>query len=268
MNSSLTNHISMKRSYLAIAMLATLTSCFSPKPVFRFKTEETQTTWDKGKEYVSYKKGEYEVHTSYYGNDENNIMFDIEIVNSNGDEFLVAPESIIMYTGSWDNATQSIAYNTLPIRAIDPEMELLKIDLERSRAEAANKNAGVAAVAIFAAAIPLAVVAAKSDAKNSNSTENKISNTDLVNAGVDVAFGVNAINQEIQLNKMAAMQDSKYNWEVTSLRKTTLSPGYSIRGLVSFPIPDKNFNKIRLDVPTPDGYVNIKYDYLIFYPNY
>ena len=253
---------------ITIAILTTLTSCFSPKPVLRFKAEETNSTWDKGKEYISYKKGNYEVHTSYYGNNDKYIMFNIEIVNNNGEEFLVAPENIKLYTGSWDNVKQITSYNTNPISAIDPEMELLKIDLESSKAEAASKNAGIAAVVIFAAAIPLAIIASKSDAENtsSNYNESNISNTELVGAGVDIAFGANAINHDVQKEKIISMNDSKYTWETSSLRKTTLSPGYSIRGLVFFPIPDINLRKVRVDVPVPSGVINIKYDYLIYYP--
>lgn len=257
------------KSYLALtlAILSTLTSCFSPKPVLRFKADAEKTTWDKGKEYVSYKKDSYEVHTSYFGNNDQYIMFDIEIINNDGEEFLVAPENIKLYNGNWDNKTQNTSYSAYPTRAIDPERELLKIDLETSRAEAASKNAGIAGIAIFAAAIPLAVIAARSDVENanSNSNESKISNTEMVGAGLDIALSANAINQEVQEGRIISMNDSRYAWETSSLRRTTLSPGYSIRGLVFFPIPDKNNRKIRIDVPLPSGIIEIKYDYLIYH---
>lgn len=259
-----------KNHFIILALLPVLTSCFSPKPVLRFKAEETNTTWDKGKEYISYKKGDYEVHTSYYGNNDDHIMFDIEIVNKNGEEFLVAPENIKLYTGWWDNVKQSIEYSNSPISAIDPEMELLKIDLENSKAEAASKNAGVAAVAIFAAAVPLAIIAAKSDADNSSSNtisnESTISNSEMVGAGVNLALAANEVNHDTQEYKIESLNDSKYTWETSSLRKTTLSPGYSIRGLVFFPTPDIKFRKVRIDVPLPNGIISIKYDYLIYYP--
>lgn len=249
-----------------LAML-TLSSCFSPKPVIRLKADESKTTWDKGKEFIGYKMGEYEVHTSFHGCDNQNLIFDVEVVNNNGEEFLVAPEKFKMFKGQWNNATQSITYNGNAISALDPELELLNIDLANSKAEAASKNAGVAAVAIFAAAIPLAIVAAKSDAENSKSDdENDVSNTELVEAGVDVALTANAINQESQEQQIQSMNDSKYKWETVALRKTTLSPGYSIRGLVFFPIPDMNFRKLRIDIPVPDGNISVKYDYLIYYP--
>ena len=244
-----------------------LSSCFSPKAVIRLKANEPKTTWDKGKEFVSYKIGEYEVHTSYYGCDSKNIIFDIEVINNNGEEFLVAPEKFVLNSGQWDNATQNISYNANPIHALDPEMEILNIDLQNSKAEAASKNAGVAAIAICAAAIPLAIVAAKSDAENSKSNNEKdVSNTELVGAGLDIALTSNAINQEAQEIKIQSMNDSKYIWETASLRKTTLSPGFSIRGLVYFPIPDMKFRKIRIDIPLPIGSISIKYDYLLYYP--
>lgn len=253
---------------ISIAALAMLTSCFSPKPVMRFKPEETQTTWEKGKEYVSYKKGDYEVHASYYGNNEKYIIFDIEVINSKGVDFLVAPEDIKLYTGCWDNVSQNVIYDNIPIHAIDPEAELLKIDMDNSRAEAAQKNSQVAAVAIFAAAIPLAIVASNTDMKNSNSngSNNSVNNTDLVEAGVDLALGATAINQMGAENQIISLNDNRNMWETASLRKTTLSPGYSIRGLVYFPVPNLSTRKVYFDVPTPDGAISFKYNFLLYYP--
>ncbi len=265
-----TKNITMKtyKTAIIIAALAMLTSCFSPKPIMRFKPEETQTTWEKGKEYVSYKKGNYEVHASYYGNNEKNIIFDIEVVNSKGVDFLVAPEDIKLYAGHWDNVSQNVIYDNIPIHAIDPEAELLKIDMDNSRAEASRKNSQIAAVAIFAAAIPLAIVASNTDIKNSNSgnSNNSVNNTDLVEAGVDLALGATAINQMGTENQIISLNDNRNTWETASLRKTTLSPGYSIRGMVYFPVPDLGTRKIQFDVPTPDGIISFKYDFILYYP--
>jgi hypothetical protein len=253
-------------SLLAIVSLASLTSCFAPKPVLRFKPEETNTTWEKGKEFVSYKRGEYQIHSSYYGYNDKYIIFDIEIVNNKGDEFLVAPEDIKLYQGVWDNTKQSVIYDSIPVRAIDPEAELLNIDLENSRAEASRKNSQVAVAAIFAAAIPLAIVATSGDMHSSNNYQRSISNTEMVDAGIDLAIGTTAIKQVSQENQIVSLNDSKFNWEASSLRKTTLSPGYSIRGLVFFPVPSINCRKISFDVPTPNGNVTFKYDYILYYP--
>lgn len=250
-----------------IAFAATLTSCFAPKPVLRFKPEETNTTWEKGKEYVSYKRGDYEIHSSYYGYNDKYIIFDIEVVNNKGgEEFLVAPENIKLYQSIFDNTKQSLINDSIPVRAIDPEAELLNIDLENSKAEASRKNSQVAVAAIFAAAIPLAIVATSSDIHSPNSYERTVSNTEMVDAGVDVALGVTAINQVNQENQIISLNDSKFTWEASSLRKTTLSPGYSIRGLVFFPIPMVNCRKISFDIPTPQGNITFRYDYILYYP--
>ena len=252
---------------ISIVLITSLTSCFAPKPIMRFKPEETQTTWEKGKEFVSYKKGEYEVHASYYGSNDKYIIFDIEIVNDKGVDFLVAPENIKLYAGNWDNTSQTVIYNNTPISALDPEMELLKIEMENSKADASRKNGQVAAAVIFAAAIPLAIVAANSDIKNANDgNNNSVTNSDLVNTGVNVALASTAISDINNENKVISLNDRQNTWESSSLRKTTLSPGYSIRGLVYFPIPDLLSRKIQFDVPTPDGSISFKYDFLLYYP--
>ncbi|MHC1704530.1 MAG: hypothetical protein AB9846_11530 [Tenuifilaceae bacterium] len=259
----------MKNYYLIIivAFATTLTSCFSAKPVIRVNPEETQTTWEKGKEYVSYKKGEYEAHLSYHGSNNQYLIFDVDVVNKNGEEFLVAPENIKIYTGKWDNSKQAVIYDNTPIRAIDPEMELLKIDMANSKAEASMKNAQIAAVAICAVAVPLSIAASISDINNSNSSDYSVSNTELVDAGVNIALGATAITQISQEAEIISLNDNQYTWKEASLRKTTLSPGYSIRGLVFFPIPDIQVRKILIEVPTPNENISFKYNIVLYYPN-
>lgn len=260
----------MKNYYLIfiLAFTATLTSCFSAKPVIRINPEETKTTWEKGKEFVSYRKGEYETHCSYYGSNSKYIIFDIEVVNNKGVDFLVAPEDIVLYTGKWDNAKQEVIYDKNPIRAIDPEMELLKIDMANSKAEASMKNAQVAALAICAVAVPLSIVAGVSDANNSNTYNNnvEIRNSEIVDAGVNIALGATALNQISQENEVISLNDTQRTWQEASLRKTTLSPGYSIRGFVYFPILDVTIRKILLEIPTPDSSITFKYNILLYYP--
>ena len=247
-----------------------LTSCYTPLPVIRVKPEETKTTWDKGKEYVGYKKGDYEVYSSYNGNTEKYLIFDIEIVNTNGDDILVEPENFSMYTGNFDNQKQEISYSLIPIKAIDPELELLNIDLAYSKTEANRKNSQVVATAILGAAIPLSIVASIADGNNSNYVErpiNQLNNSDLVDAGVNLALGATIVNDAVQSDKIISLNDEEYKWKETSLRKTTLSAGYSIRGLVYFPLPSTEIKKIRLDIPVGNDNVTIQYNITYYYPD-
>ena len=101
---------------------------------------------------------------------------------------------------------------------------------------------------------------------NRNESYNTVTNTDVVDAGVNVALGTTAINEMNQENQIISLNDSKNVWETASLRKTTLSPGYSIRGLVFFPIPEIQTRKIQFYVPTPAGEISFKYDILLYYP--
>jgi len=258
--------MNIKIAIVTVASIASLSSCYSPKPVLRFKPEETKTTWDKGKEFVCYKNGEYEVYSSYYGSDDKYIIFDIEIVNNKGEEFLIAPENILLYPGIWDSQKQCTIYDTIHIQAVDPEAEILKIDLENSKAEASSKNAQVAAIAIFSAAIPLTIVASANDYKHPRNYNSSVSNSEIVEAGTELALGTTIINHDNQENQIVSLNDTKNTWEASSLRKTTLSPGYSIRGLVFFSIPDIKYQKIKYNVPIPGGVITFKYDFLKFYP--
>ncbi len=259
------------KSYLklvtALPMLAVLSSCYTPKAVIRVKPEETNTTWDKGKEYVSYKKGAYQVHSSFNGYNDRYLIFDVEIVNISGEDILVAPEEIKLYTGYWNNKSQQTEYSQAAINALDPELQLLNIDLAQSRAEANSKNSQVAATAFLVAAIPLSIAAAIADGNNSNYVEENVTNSELVDAGVNLAIGASAVNGAVQEGKIISLNDDKYTWQESALRKTTLTAGYSIRGLVYFPIPSLSVRKIRLDVPVGEDKISIDYNIILYYPN-
>ncbi len=248
-----------------------LNSCYAPQPVIRIHPQEQNTTWERGKEFVSYRKGEYEVHCAYEGARGKYLVFDIEFINYKGEEFLVCPEKCTIYqdTGKWDGVTNQRVYSMFPVRAYDPEQELLQIDIAESQAEASRKNANTAAVAISVAALPLLVAAAASDVNSGNQVDDsRVNNTDLVAAGVDVALTTNEVNRVVQEDRIISLNDSRYMWQEAALRKTTLSPGYSIRGLVYFPIPDfKLYRKFRLDVPVgEDDRISMMYDVILIYP--
>lgn len=253
---------------LALFPFTLLTSCYTAKPVLRVNPEEKNTTWERGKEFVSYKNGEYEVHTSYEASNDQYLIFDIEVVNNNGADILVAPEQILLYSGNWDNVEQKIIYNQVPERAMDPELQILRMEMAYSQAVANRKNTQIAATALMAAAIPLTIAAAISDGASSDDVDDfvNISNTQMVETGIDIALTATAVNDQAQEVKIISLNDSENIWRESTLRKTTLSAGYSIRGLVFFRKPALDIKKIRIDVPLLNDKISIEFNLVYYFP--
>jgi hypothetical protein len=238
-----------------------------PKPVIRVKPEENQTTWENGKEFVGYRVGNFEVYVAYHGIENNLLAFDIEIINYEGEPILVSPEKMMLYPGVWDYNKKEFVFASNPYYAKDPEMELLQIDLDYSKSEAAQKNAETAIeVGSIAAVIGTAMLEA--------SLENSLDeNTPIVSIDIESNTQISSdsnyveeINNEDYSLKYREL-DPKFTWERESLRKTTLSAGNSVRGNVHFPIPKQNVGKIKLVIPlSSNNSIEAKYYILRIHP--
>ncbi|QKG80361.1 hypothetical protein [Tenuifilum thalassicum] len=258
----------MKKLIPYLLSIALFASCASPKPVVRLTPKETKTTWEHGKQFVSYFKDAFVVHCAHHSTDENYIIFDVEVVNLSDKEVLVCPEKMVMYTdsGKWDPVINQIVYSTFPIYAEDPEMRILMNDLAQSQIEANQKNLTTASAVTAALSIPVLIAAASADAKDDSQrtiTRTEVASiaTETTLDALDMSKGVNAIGSELIYSSTDA-------WINYSLRKTTLSKNESVRGLVYFKKPDlTKYKDLRIDVPIgEDNYITFKYQAKLYYP--
>lgn len=122
-------------------LVGLLASCATSNPDVRLNPKETKTAWDNGKEFTSYFKDGFIVHCAYHGTTDAHMVFNIEVVNTTDEDFLLCPEKIVMFTdsGKWDPVTNQIVYGTFPIFAIDSEIEILNNELAVSQLEANKK---------------------------------------------------------------------------------------------------------------------------------
>jgi len=247
----------------ALIGIAILSSCVAPRPVVRLVPKESKTTWENGKEFVSYYKNGFIVHCSYQGMDNSYLKFDFEVINTTNEDFLVCPEKFVMYTdsGKWDAVSKQIIYNNFPIYGIDPEQELLNIEIAQSRLEASQKNASSAAIAIGVLSIPLLVATAQADANDTK--QHSISRSETV--ALTSAAALNTVDAAQQQN--TETNNYLYNeadaWITNALRKTTISKDESVRGIVYFQKPDmEKFRDLRIDVPIANGDV-ISFNYRV-----
>lgn len=257
----------------SITLLIFLSSCATPNPVVRLVPKENQTTWEQGKQFVSYQKNDFTIHCAYHGIDSKYLIFDVEVINNSPEDFLLAPEQFVMYTdsGKWDPISNQLVYSTFPIKAADPEHELLKLEMQESVTIAKMKNNQTAAAVVAIAAIPVIAAAAISDAndsKNNEDDEDDVSRTEV--AATTTVVTLDAINdgQANHLYNMGTISDNQNVWQQYALRKTTLGLGESLRGLIYFPKPNLELYKdLRIEAPIPNNNIYFNYSVILYYPS-
>jgi len=254
-------------SYILVVSL--LASCATPNPVIRLKSKETNTTWESGKEFTSYFKDGFVVHCAYHGTTDAYLVFDIEVINSTDEDFLVCPEKMVMFTdsGKWDPVINQIVYSTFPIYAADPELEILKNELAQSQLDANQKNLATASIAVAALALPVMVATASADAKDTK--QRAVNRTEVAAAAAGTTLNFAEFSQEMNNIRSDQIYASTDAWINNSLRKTTLSKNESVRGLVYFKKPDlKMYRDLRIDVPIGENnFISFNYKVNLYYPS-
>ena len=236
---------------IALAVVAQLlNSCVSPRPVFRLNPTESVTVWDRGKEFVSIKANSFVVHTAFHKHEGGLISFDIEVINEDSSDFLVSPEQFVLSPLSWETARSNFDF-TAPQKALDPEHELRNIDISMSQQDASHTN-----YQLFALGVALADVTYSVATINKEKSDAEIVATEV---GREAVYGGLAVNDDIHYQSIQRLTDLRYIWEATALRKTTLFPNNSIRGLIYFNEPSKYIKSVRLTIPINNMEVNMDF---------
>jgi hypothetical protein len=227
--------------------LIIFSSCSTPKELIKLQPQSDKTSWFYGQEFASdsvfgiiAKVAFDEVQAPYYA-------FDVEITNRSNMDYLVDPSE--MFVVPLDG--NSKPYQTDVLKVIDPETKIMEID--------------------------------KKLAVNSSNRKNSVGWL-LLAAGVDIATGISAENGDpgrshvrtdlfplavaaTESNKFAAvdLNQLRDTWKSSSLRKTTLQKGYSIRGKILAPMsPDASY--IQLNIPVDNETLRINFMQVKFLP--
>lgn len=224
--------------WLVSILLLIMSGC-TPDPVYRMRadlTDDAQQNWFQGRQYVARGNADAEVTLAYERTVEDRHVFQIEVVNRSDTTVTVDPAHFRILPGTAlldpDVAafTEVPASDTLP--AVNPEEELLDIDLERERKEArAQTAAAFSLIEVTAdAAGDLAAAA------NGGRTSEEQAADDLEDVERQVRFQSRREGHE---RDMRGLSDRRTYWAETVLRRTTLPPGGEARGRVFFPLSEK-----------------------------
>lgn len=241
-----------------------LTSCFTPKPVVRVEPVDEDVRWQYGQAFARQQSNGLEVQAAYNGNNREYLFFDVEVTNFGEEEVLIDPKQFYLEVKG------------MKMRAADPEVMLLGLDMEASRQEANSKNAavaiGVAAVAATAAIIATSDGDGNSNASNNNASSNSFdggyNNLDLA---VDLVSIVPSLIIDLSAPRMVeelppADPEDRNFWTDFTLRKTTLRKGERVSGKVLFRTLDLA-DRFQMVLPMESTTFRMQFKRLLFQPN-
>ena len=252
----------MKTAYslFVLLSLASLlwTGCFTPRTVIRMQPDESENVfWSNGQAIAEQIQDSVIARAAFSHATPEYLIFDIEVINQGGSSILVAPEDLYIATPQ-----------NFQLPAIDPERQLLSMEIDASRQEARAKNTAVATGLIAAGAI--IAVAATSDGDAGDGDD--FDDYDAVDAAVDVAIPAlylsTAFRQEAVLSAPISALPLPYDpifWSDYTLRKTTLRPGESVRGLVAFNRFDQT-DRFELALPLEELKFRFSFEQVLIQP--
>lgn len=236
-----------------------LTGCFTPRVVIRMQPGESENVfWSNGQAIAEQVQDSVIARAAFSHATPEYLIFDIEVINQSGSSILVAPEKLFIATPQ-----------NFQLPAIDPERQLLSMEISASQQEARAKNAAVATGVIAAGAI--IAVAATSDGDSGNEDDYD-DDYDVVDAAVDVAVPAlylgAAFRQEAILSSPISAIPLPFDaifWSDYTLRKTTLRPDDSVRGLVAFSRFDQT-DRFALTLPLEELKFKFSFEQVLIQP--
>ncbi len=233
----------MKQSKLNLALfsmgvLIIIQSCAVPQPVARLSPLGENYDWLNGTENMIFPANEgIEVELQFIQSTSNQLLFEVGITNRSDQKVYVDPSRFSIQLLSLDTLTPS----GTPLFAFDPESQILRMDLQKSREQAEASND--AALELIGQTLDIASDIASIGQEKDPEVQAQ-EQADRAERRQD--YENSEIDREIRLQ---SLDDQRRYWSGYALRKTSLKPGYKMRGTVFFPRNNQaRFMKVKLDI--------------------
>ncbi|MCW9707554.1 hypothetical protein [Fodinibius salsisoli] len=201
-----------------------ITSC-APDPIFRLHPVTEKASFKQGVKYVELKGDSIGLTMSYYRHFKDQFIMSVEIEN-NADRILHVGPTQFSYKARKNEAIDKPVGSDAPIiasaKALDPEQELLRLDMLLSEVHAEQKTDDLLHEIEQTALLTDYLSRELSNEGNGAShslTENQIQHA------------LREYNRSIE---GSGLNDSKELWTSKALRKTDLLPGESAQGYLFF----------------------------------
>ncbi|MEM8584089.1 MAG: hypothetical protein AAGF87_07470 [Bacteroidota bacterium] len=245
------------------SILFLATSCFTPEAVVRVQPERSENVfWHQGQPIAEQTQDGIMMRAAYSHATREYLVFDIEVFNDRRTAILISPEKLTLTTPS----------GNLRIPARNPEEVMLGMEIDASRKAANAKNAAVVGAVVMIGAAVAVASADNAAAAESGVTDNLVDDvyeatTFISDVGLPLAMAISFRQNDPLSTPIEEIPgtDNYYFWQDVALRRTTLRPGESTRGLVAFPRSD-DFNQLVLEGSVEDVYFSFLFEQRLYQP--
>lgn len=248
----------MKTTYLFIRplvylfLILLLASCTVPQAVVRMNPVSTNVRWNYGQAYASDTLTGIIVEAAFDKSTPEYNIFDVSIINGSNMSYLVDPDNFTIK--EVNQSSSGRVYH-----AVNPERMLLSLDKHMSQEVADAKNAAVGAGVVLGALVVASVAIAIAD---DGHDDYRVSDPDIMLAAPVI---IDAVNHSTTCDYVASDDQRRDMWACSTVRKTTLEPGYRVSGKVFF----HRFVKAGpyvLKLKVDGGFVEIPFTQVTYYP--
>jgi hypothetical protein len=224
-----------------VALALWLSSC-GPTYFLTMKPSRSSGEWAHGREVARQQHDSLDVRLSFVRYEPNQLVFEAEFRNNSDSAVLISPAAFYFQPIATQPVASTTAMGLLPGRvpAVDPELRLAELD---RRAEEETRKATRAGILQFATTVACIALDVSSIGRKETSSQFQARQT--LSATLPVAFAAARIEHSMAADELSAeagiMADQ-------ALRKTTLEPGFKVRGTVYFPRCDQA-DLLRLTMP-------------------
>jgi hypothetical protein len=249
----------MKTLYLLLLFICLGSAC-SPIHVVRLEPAEPESSSRLlyGNAVISQWLGDVRVDVNYYDASNDYLIFNLEIENQSDAAFDFNPAEITLSTDLGD--TQS---------AIDPELQLLSMDLDDARRRQNQRTMGWVSGSLLVLGTAASIISETADRP-----EVAIDNAIIADASFDLAqsltfLTIDANNRSIRYQlppeEEIPTPDSRFFWLDHSLRVTTVRPGEVVMGKIAFRRVDKA-TRFTVEVPLQGQRLSYEFRQRVFRP--
>jgi hypothetical protein len=237
-------------SVVTLGFIATLVSSCAPKiTTYQLKPVSGNVALIDGRSVTRVDQNGIGVVASFDREDMEFVTLDVEIKNLTGDSIDVNPADFKFTALNKQQDTLADPQHTgfsLTRPAADPAYETGRLVMKRKLEEKRLKRAKILNTVLMVATIASDVSSSNRSRSYSEYTSNRVSHS-LAYEGIAIK---RAVDHSTFANRMQRFDYEEYRWRELALRRHTLAPGETVRGLVYLTkIPDARFLSIAYTVP-------------------
>jgi hypothetical protein len=222
---------------LSVLLLGALAGCVRPpQPNPPLLPVQPVDRWLRGKAYLKQVQGGLEVRAAFEDAGPGALLFDVVVANRGTAPVLVAPEQFQCVLG--DLPEGSLAPREFA--AVDPELMIRQLGQASASEQAAKANTNAFRGIFLLADLgnTLAGSAQRSPREQREvRQDNRATYRDM-----------DAADRHAD-QRSAGLAGQRLHWEQDCVRKTTLDPGYGLRGQVVFHLDARKAGKVALRIP-------------------